>query len=297
MSKQLRGIFPVLQTPLNGGGEVDVASLERQVTFCIEAGAHGLVYPVLGSEFQFLTAGERRKLVEVVVGTAARQVPVVVGVAGPSAAVAREYARHAAQVQADAVVALPPYVAPASQAEVLEYYRAIAEAAERPVIVQNTPPGLDALFLVRLLHEIEHVEYIKEEMSPSAHNLSMVLHAAGDRCRGVFGGAYGRWMLSELRRGACGFMPAVEMVDVYVQVWTAFQGGDEPEARRIFNKLLPLLGLPVSKQVLVRRGVFDTAMMRWPGLFSLDEDDHRELDAVLRELQPHCVAGWPVAET
>jgi dihydrodipicolinate synthase/N-acetylneuraminate lyase len=67
MSIILRGIFPVLQTPLTKDGELDIKSLKREVNFCIQAGAHGLVYPVLGSEFQFLTESERHQLVEVVV--------------------------------------------------------------------------------------------------------------------------------------------------------------------------------------------------------------------------------------
>ena len=86
--------------------------------------------------------------------------------------------------------------------------------------------------LVRLLNEVEQIRYIKEEASPSAHHVSAVVKAAGDKCDGIFGGAFGRWMLSELRRGARGFMPAAEIIDVYVQVWDAFERGDEATARR-----------------------------------------------------------------
>ena len=55
MSEPMRGIFPVLQTPLDADGELDIASLRREVCFCIEAGAHGLVFPALGSELQYLS--------------------------------------------------------------------------------------------------------------------------------------------------------------------------------------------------------------------------------------------------
>ncbi len=293
MSQSLRGIFPVIQTPLDADGELDEASLRREVAFAIACGAHGLVFPVLGSEFQYLSDRERQRLVEVVIGEAARQVPTVVGVAGPSAAIAAEHARHAARAGADAVIALPPTLSPGSPDEILAYYRAISQAAERPIFIQNSPPGVPIPLMLRLLSEVEHVRYVKEEMSPSAHNISAVLSAAGDRCWGVFGGALGRWMISEMRRGACGFMPAAESVDVYVQVWEAFQAGDEAEARRIFNRLLPLinlimlLGLRVCKEVLAQRGVIQTASMRTPGCVELDEDDRRELEAVLADLRPY----------
>ena len=67
MSDRLQGIFPVLQTPVRENGEVDADDLRREVDFCVAAGAHGLVFPVLGGEFQFLTDTERRLLVETVV--------------------------------------------------------------------------------------------------------------------------------------------------------------------------------------------------------------------------------------
>lgn len=292
MTQTMRGIFPVLQTPLDANRELDEASFRREVAFAIEAGAHGLVYPVLASEFQFLSDRERRRMVATAVGEAAGQIPVVVGVAGPCAAVAVEHASHAAQVGADAVIALPPYIAQASQEEILAYYRAIAQAAERPVFVQHSHPGMAPPFLVRLLREVEHIRYIKEETPPSAHNISAVLDAVGEECWGVFGGALGRWMISEMRRGACGFMPATETTDVYVQIWDAFQSGDEAEARRIFNRLLPLinlaglLGMRPLLEVLVRRGVLRTTLMRTPGRPELDQDDRRELDAILEDVSP-----------
>jgi len=292
MTERLRGIFPVLQTPLDASGDLDEASLQREVAFNIEIGAHGLVYPVLGGEFQFLSDRERHRLVEVVIGENARQLPVVVGVAGTSAAVAVEHALHAARAGADAVIALPPILGRGSDDETLAYYRAIAEAAERPVFIQNSSPGLSPAFLARALREIEQVRYVKEEASPSAHNISAVLNTVGNDCWGVFGGALGRWMLSEMRRGACGFMPAAEVTDVYVQIWDAFQAGDEAGARAIFNRLLPLinlemlLGMRICKEVLVRRGVIQTALMRTPGTIQADEDDCRELDAILDDLRP-----------
>jgi 4-hydroxy-tetrahydrodipicolinate synthase len=194
-------------------------------------------------------------------------------------------------------MALPPYITAGTQHEILEYYRAIGRAADLPIFVQNAAPGLSPDFLIRLLREIEQIRYIKEEASPSAHNLSAVVRAAGERCDGIFGGAFGRWMLSELRRGAGGFMPAAEITDVYVQVWDAFELGDHAKARQIFNHILPLinllmlLGLPVSKAVLVRRGVFRSTLMRATGALVLDEDDQHELDAILDDLRPFFRVG------
>ena len=155
MSTVFRGIFPVLQTPVTEDGEFDIDSLKRQVNFCIKAGAHGLVYPVLGGEFQFLTEGERHQLVEVAVNEANGRTPVVVGVAGQTKSAAALHAKHAAQAQADAVIALPPYISAGTGKEIREYYEAIAQAAQRPVFIQHTHAGMDAAFINRLLERSE----------------------------------------------------------------------------------------------------------------------------------------------
>ena len=285
-----RGIFPVLQTPLTKDGELDINSLKREVNFCIQAGAHGLVFPVLGSEFQFLTEDERHRLVEIVVSEANGRIPVVVGVAGQNKAEAVIHAKHAYQIQADAVIALPPSAG--TLEEIKDYYKVIAQTAQRPVFIQHTHAGMDSSFLQSLLDEIEFVSYIKEESYPSAHQISAVIEKVGDSCLGVFGGAHGRWMLSELHRGASGFMPAVEAVDVHVQIWKAYQSGNEAGARMIFNQLLPLinlitlLGLCVCKEVLIMRGVFESAVMRIPESLSLDAEDRRELEIIIEDLKP-----------
>ena len=294
MSEYLRGILPVVQTALAADGEFDVEAMKRQVAFCIEAGAHGLVYPVLASEFQYLSDGERQRLLEVVVSEAAGQIPVIAGVAGPTKHVAIEHAACARRIGAEAVIAMPPYLTSASREELLAYFQAISDTAERPVFVQHSAAGagMDIPFIQRLLNEVEHVRYVKEEMEPSAHNISDLLAADLPGCWGIIGGAWCRWMPSEMERGAHGFMPSVEIVDIHVKIWNAFQSGDRDGARRMFNQVAPLihlnfsLGLRCVKEVLVRRGILQTSLMRQPGATALDEADQRELDVAMREIEP-----------
>ena len=105
MDDVMRGIFAVMQTALKPDGEFDLEGMKKQVDFCIECGGHGLVFPVLGGEFQYLSEDEREQLIGVVVDAAAGRVPVVAGVAGPSKAIAVECTKGAVRAGADAVVA------------------------------------------------------------------------------------------------------------------------------------------------------------------------------------------------
>ena len=292
MATEMRGIYPVLGSPFDEQGQLEHAGLRSQVDFCLKCGAHGLVYPVLGAEFQFLSEEERQGGLRTVIGTADGRVPVVAGVAAPAVPLAASYARDAATAGAQAVIALPPYVSPATPAELFDYYRAIASAG-LPVFIQNAQNGMAASFVAELIDEIELIQYVKEEQPPSAHNLSIVLETLKDKPVGVFGGAFGRWMLSEMERGACGFMPASDTVDVFVAIWDAWQAGDKKRARDIFDALVPLinlytmLGFAAFKYILVKRGVIAHARTRTPGAVALDAADVRELDLLWERLAPH----------
>ncbi len=292
MSEPIRGILPVLQTPVAESGGFDIDSLARQIDFCIHAGAGGLVFPVLGSEFQYLSDRERQTTVEIVVKKTDNRIPVIAGVAGTNISTATEHAAHAQRVGADAVIAMPPYMGSGGVEENLRYFEAISSAGQLPIFIQNAGTGMSPAALIRLLAEVEHLIYVKEEAHPSAHHISAIVAEAGGHCQGVFGGAWCRWMISEMRRGASGFMPGAPVVDIHVDIYHAFQSGDENTARDLFDQLLPLtnmvqiLGLRLVKEVLVRRGIFKTSGMRAPGSTQLDDEDHRELDAILAKLRP-----------
>lgn len=291
MSRPLRGVFAIPVTPFDSAGDVDDGGLRRCVEFCLDAGAHGLVAPVLAGEFTALSDDERCRVASIVVDATAGRAPVVVGVSGVSAHHAALFARHARQIGADAVIAMPPYVRKASPDETVEYFRVVASSSQLPVFIQNFQPPigtpLSAPFMARLLREIDGVEYVKEETLAAGHLMTEVSELAGPRLRGMMGGMAGRFLVDEYRRGSCGTMPACEFADVHVAMWNALEAGDEAGARDIHSRLLPLLnmewlyGPALCKEVLRRRGVLADATVRGPSFLPLDAFDHQEVDALL----------------
>jgi len=296
LAKEMRGIFAILCTPFEEDESLDEESLRREVHFVIEAGAHGIVAPVMASEFQTLSDSERKTVIRIAVEEAAGRVPVVAGTHGLSAAHAVELSRYANDVGADAVIALPPQITKPSLDGVFRYYKAISDAVDIPVFIQNAsaPLGmaLPAQFVVKMAREIEHVEYVKEETLPTNHSISATIAANDGSIKGVFGGAACRYMLDEMRRGADGFMPACEVPDVDVRIWNLFHAGREEEARDVFEKLLPVLnmegqlGMSLSKEVLRRRGVLKNSLVRVADS-KLDKWDLIELDRCLERLEPY----------
>jgi len=293
MSQPWRGIFVIVVTPFTEGYELDEASLRKEVRFCIEAGAHGLVGPANASEFTTLSDDERRRWLEIVVAEAGGQIPVVAATTAGHALPAVALSRYAQQIGANGVMAMPPHILHPDARGCYEYYQALSAALDIPICVQNYigPIGtpMPAELLARMCRELPRVQYIKEETLPEPRQLRATITVAGDACKGVFGGQGGIYMIDEHNRGAAGNMPACQATDVHVAIWNMLQAGDQAGARALFNRLLPLInyerlhGVAIYKEVLHRRGVFATTVSRAPGQ-RLDQDDRAELDAIMAEV-------------
>jgi len=298
-----QGIYPILQTPFDDRGRIDWASLECQIAFCLEAGVHGMVIPAMASEFFALSDQERNELVEFTLKLAKGRVPILVGVQAVSLPVAQGFAEHAVQHGADGLMAMPPYLRKAPVAEVEVYYRALARFGV-PIMIQNAPAPvgtpLDPQALAHLLQSEPDIAYVKEETEPILQKIARVKTLAGDACLGVFGGANGLYLLDELRRGACGNMPAVGVVDIQVKIYERYMAGDHAGAEELQFRLLPLLafgptyGVSLHKFLLWRRGVIASRAARDPQQTRLDEMEERTIASRWERIAEAALEGYPL---
>jgi dihydrodipicolinate synthase/N-acetylneuraminate lyase len=299
--KQFRGIYGILTAPYDAGFELDVADIKSQVEFCVKGGAHGIVAPVNASEFFVLSDDERQLFVRVMVEQTAGRVPVIAGVTTQSARASAALARHAKEVGADAVIAAPPTLPGAkTNDELFDYFRQIADASELPVFIQNhtAPLGLPITSeqCMAIIQKVDGVHYVKEETQFSSHLITQINdlgRALPERYKGVMGGKACRYLIDEFNRGACGCMPACEIVDVMAKVWNLLEANQMEEAESLYEKTLQLLnmefmyGYSIYKEVLRRRGIIKSAATRSTGGYYLDEKDHEELTRVMRPLMPY----------
>lgn len=297
--RKFRGVFAILETPFDANDQIDWEDLEREVSFCLRAGAHGLVWPQLAAEFFLLTEEERTRGVEVILRKAAGgKSAVVIGVQAPIKELAVRFARHAEEKGADAVIALPPYIGHVSLDAAADYYRALARAVKIPIFIQNSGgvwgPAMPTAFVIELAKEFPSLGYIKEEVEPVSHR--MAEYGKSGVMSGIFSGNAGKYLLNEMAHGSDGTMPACQFIDVAVQVYELAAAGKMEEARGLFEKLLPMIaleenhGMHFAKAVLVRRGVFKTAKMRGTSGSSLDAVDMQEVDAWWKQLTPYLKA-------
>ena len=301
----LAGIYQILQTPFDDDGAIDWKSFANQIEYCLAAGVHGLVAPALASEFFTLSDAERRAVVEFTGDAIAGRVPFIVGAQGLNRRIALEFAEHACNHDATALMAMPPYLRKASKAGLREYYRALAQF-DRPLIIQNAPAPIGSPLtpreLVDLLAIEDNILYIKEETNPILQHINEILALDTGNCAGVFGGANGTYLIDELKRGACGNMPAGGLVDAQVKIYNLYRAGDIAEAERISYSLLPLLnyatvyGLAFHKFVMWRRGVLKSPFARDPQMISLNADDRRAIEALWPLVAEYTIAEYPFVQ-
>lgn len=191
---------------------------------------------------------------------------------------------------------MPPIIEHVEEADATElesFYQYIHDACGIPVMVQDAPKvtgvGMSPSLLARLAL-IDGVDYAKVEEQPSFPKIREVSgHTASEF--GVFGGMNALFFLEEMASGAVGTMPACEFTDLLAEVLSAWEESDHALARKRFNRLLPLVrfGLQpgiswaVHKEVLVRRGVIDSAFVRPPAK-PLDSAVKEALNTIVDDL-------------
>lgn len=293
-SSTMQGVYPILVTPFDEESQIDEESLRRLIDFNLDAGVHGLGV-ALGSEVFKLTEAERASMTRIVVDQVAGRVPVVINTGANGTDLAVHYSRMAHENGADALMVLPPSFFPASQEELLAYYKAISEAVPLPIFIQDVATSpVSAGLARRLAQECEWVQYIKVESFPVVAKVAAMAAEAGDDLT-VFGGAGGGYFIEEMRRGSVGTMPFCTQPEAFVDIWNRVRSGDEAGAWETFNRfLVPIARLSaqgtglfhgVHKEILRYRGVLRTAVVRAPAP-SMDPLTLEELTAMLHELYP-----------
>lgn len=294
MTRQWSGVYAIPVTPFHNDLSVDEESLIREVAFCLEAGAHGIAYPAVVSEFFTLDIEERRRLLEVVTTEVAQQVPVIAGVSSPSTPYSLKLAQHAASLGVSGALTMLPYVRHFFSPDVSYAVRHLQSVAEAglPIMFQNARIGFPLPIgeLGGIVDAVPQIRAVKEETSPSTHQLGRAIKALEHHDVDVLGGLGGIYLLDELARGAAGTMPAPSFVDVLVNVFEQAKLGNREAARQDLGRCAPaftyelLYNVGFIKDVLVRRGVIHSSACRVP-VPHMDATDARQIDGFLSDME------------
>ena len=134
-----KGSLPAMITPFDQNGDLDLDTLKKLVDWHVEQGSNGLVPVGTTGESPTLDHDEHRRVIEVVVETAAGRIPVIAGAGSNSTREGRGLLRHAAEVGADAALVVTPYYNKPTQAGLIAHYTDLHDSADIPIIIYNIP--------------------------------------------------------------------------------------------------------------------------------------------------------------
>jgi 4-hydroxy-tetrahydrodipicolinate synthase len=178
----LHGVFPYLVSPLDESGVVKREVLARLVEHLIEAGVHGLTPLGSTGEFAYLDREQRLEIVDVVVQAAQGRVPVIAGVASTTTRDGVALARAVMERGADGVLAILEAYFPVSEQGVEDYFRAIADAVDGPVVLYTNPQFQRSdlsLPVIRKLSAVPNIRYIKDASTNTGRLLSILNETEG----------------------------------------------------------------------------------------------------------------------
>lgn len=288
----ITGVISVLPTPFRAGGDVDHQGLASIVDLAIAAGVQGVGALGPSGEASRLTERERLAVVETVARQAAGRVRVVVDATSDGVRTCVEFTRQVKTLGATVVMISPPRAPRLSSESIVNHYRAIAEAVDLPIVVQEAPSQcgitMDAGLLVRIVREVPAARTIKLDDPPTPIKIARLKAAAAETRIDVLGGQGGLFLIEELMAGAGGVVSGFAYPEVLTQVMAFHRSGDLEAATDLFHQFVPLMrfetqegiATAVRKELWRRRGVIADGSTRAPGLV-LDESMRAALDRLL----------------
>ena len=133
-----RGMATAMVTPMTPHG-VDYDTFARFIDFQLENGIDALVAVGTTGESATLSPQERREVIRFTVERVNGRVPVIAGTGTNNTEHVIEFTKAACGDGADALLIVTPYYNKATQGGLIAHYTAIADQAEKPIIMYNVP--------------------------------------------------------------------------------------------------------------------------------------------------------------
>jgi 4-hydroxy-tetrahydrodipicolinate synthase len=164
-SAAFTGTITALVTPFYRG-KIACDDLAKLVETQVKSGVNALVPAGTTGESPTLDHDEHLEVIRAVIAAARNRVPVIAGTGSNSTAEAVHLTRLATEAGADAVLVVTPYYNNPSQNGLFEYFTAVANATDKPLILYSIPSrcGVEIALptIERLLSKNKNIRHIKE---------------------------------------------------------------------------------------------------------------------------------------
>jgi 4-hydroxy-tetrahydrodipicolinate synthase len=253
MSIQWRGVMPAVTTQFTMNDKLDLDLFKINIKAQLDAGVHGIVLGGTLGEASTLTDEEKRILTRETVALVDGNVPVLINIAEQTTNTAIALAKTAEEDGAKGLMMLPPMRYKASDVEIVEYFKAVANNTSLPIMIYNNP--IDYILEVtldmfeELLQACPNIEAVKES-SRDTTNITRIKNRFGDRLAIMTG--VDTLALESLVLGADGWVAG--LVDAFpaetVAIYELVKAGRIQEAISIYRWFMPLLELDIHPKLV-----------------------------------------------
>ena len=281
-------VLTAIVTPFRSDGAVDFHRFAVLAHHLVESGSDGIVVAGTTGESPTLSDDERLELIRVALGAVGDRATVVAGTGTYSTAHSVHLTRKAHDVGAHGFLIVTPYYNKPPQRGIVEHFKAVAEASDRPIVVYNIPgrvviniePGTMAE-LARI-PSVKAVKQANDDLRQArfiVEETGLDLYAGDDNLIFPFlelGGVGGVCVHTHV------VGPQVaEMIRLY-------RAGDQVEARRIHHALEPSYELlkvapnPIAIKAALNMLGHDVGGLRLPLVEANEDEEPRIRDCLER---------------
>jgi len=269
-----QGIFPAVTTKFHADESIDAEGTARHIDFQIRNGIHGLVTCGSLGEASTLTLEEKLQVAKIALEAADGRVPVLANVSETSTREALRYIDGGNRLGVAGYMVMPSVIYVADAREAMANVRAMAHAAQRPLMVYNNPVAYRVDLKPEHMVELADCEWIAaiKEGTGDIRRITDLRNTVGDRYQlflGVDDLAY-----EGLALGCDGLLAGVGCAfpRETVALYDLMKAGKFAEALPLYQWMTPMLHLDVSTKLVQNLKLIDvvagvsTEHMRRPRL-------------------------------
>ena len=240
-----KGAGVAIITPFKENGDVNFDEFGKLIEMQIEGGTDAIIVCGTTGEASTMNDDEHLATIKYCIDKVAGRIPVVAGTGSNSTKEAVNLSKKAAELGADGLLCVTPYYNKATQEGLYQYYKAISDAVDIPIIMYNVPgrtsTNIQPETAVRIAKEVENVVAIKE----ASGNIAQVakLASLADGCLDIYSGNDDQ-VVPLMSLGGIGVISVWSNVapkQVH-DMTAAFLNGDVETARKLQLEAIDLIG-------------------------------------------------------
>ncbi|MCB6609273.1 4-hydroxy-tetrahydrodipicolinate synthase [[Clostridium] symbiosum] len=243
---EIKGIIPPIVTPMNEDESINGQELRNQVNRQIKGGVHGLFPFGTNGEGYILNEKEKEEVLSIVIDETKGRVPVYAGTGCISTKDTIRQSQMAKSLGADVLSIITPSFAAASQNELYDHYKAVAEAVDMPIVLYNIPARTGNALAPATVARLSKIENIVGAKDSSGNFDNMLQYIEQTRDRGDFAVLSGNdsLILWNLLAGGTGGIAGCANVfpEVMASIYNYFVAGDLENARKAQDSIRSFRG-------------------------------------------------------